>query len=37
MTIDIKNIAEMDRNAVLHPFTQLKDFASGKLGEPTIV
>lgn len=37
MTIDVKNIAEMDRNAVLHPFTQLKDFASGKLGEPTIV
>lgn len=37
MIIDIKNIAEMDRNAVLHPFTQLKDFASGKLGEPTIV
>ncbi|UNZ53807.1 aspartate aminotransferase family protein [Agrobacterium tumefaciens] len=37
MTIDIKTISEMDRNAVLHPFTQLKDFASGKLGEPTIV
>ncbi|RWI07220.1 MAG: aspartate aminotransferase family protein [Mesorhizobium sp.] len=37
MTIDIKDICEMDRNAVLHPFTQLKDFATGKLGDPTIV
>lgn len=31
------DIAAMDRNAVLHPFTNLKDFASGKLGPPTIV
>ncbi|CAN7764448.1 aspartate aminotransferase family protein [Mesorhizobium sp. LjNodule214] len=37
MSINIKDISEKDRNAVLHPFTQLKDFASGKLGEPTIV
>lgn len=37
MTINIKEIAEKDRNSVLHPFTQLKDFATGKLGEPTIV
>lgn len=37
MTINIKDIAEKDRNSVLHPFTQLKDFAGGKLGEPTIV
>jgi L-2,4-diaminobutyrate transaminase len=37
MTVDYKKIAEMDRNSVLHPFTQLKDFASGKLGDPTIV
>ncbi|MER8912058.1 aminotransferase class III-fold pyridoxal phosphate-dependent enzyme [Mesorhizobium sp. M0854] len=37
MTIDIKDISEKDRNSVLHPFTQLKDFATGKLGEPTIV
>lgn len=37
MTINIKGIAEKDRNSVLHPFTQLKDFAVGKLGEPTIV
>src|SRR5665213_964323 len=27
----------MDRQTVLHPFTQIKDFASGKLGDPTIV
>lgn len=37
MTIDIAKISEMDRGAVLHPFTQLKDFATGKAGEPTIV
>ncbi|RWP16098.1 MAG: aspartate aminotransferase family protein [Mesorhizobium sp.] len=37
MTINIKEIGEKDRNSVLHPFTQLKDFATGKLGEPTIV
>lgn len=35
--IDIKTIAERDRSSVLHPFTQLKDFASGKIGEPTII
>ncbi|WP_426411727.1 aminotransferase [Bradyrhizobium ganzhouense] len=35
--IDIKTIAELDRSSVLHPFTQLKDFAKGKLGDPTIV
>ncbi|MGY3591812.1 L-2,4-diaminobutyrate transaminase [Bradyrhizobium sp. USDA 4341] len=34
---DIKTIAELDRSSVLHPFTQLKDFATGKLGDPTIV
>ncbi|WP_265975293.1 aspartate aminotransferase family protein [Brucella intermedia] len=37
MGIDIRAISEKDRNSVLHPFTQLKDFATGKLGEPTIV
>nr|WP_202327584.1 MULTISPECIES: aspartate aminotransferase family protein [unclassified Mesorhizobium] len=37
MEMDILEIGRKDRNAVLHPFTQLKDFASGKLGEPTIV
>lgn len=34
---DIKGIAERDRCSVLHPFTQLKDFATGKIGDPTIV
>jgi L-2,4-diaminobutyrate transaminase len=34
---DIQTIAERDRASVLHPATQLKDFASGKLGDPTIV
>lgn len=34
---DIKTIAERDRSSVLHPFTQLKEFASGKSGDPTIV
>lgn len=37
MNINIKEISEMDRHSVLHPFTQLKDFTTGKLGEPTIV
>lgn len=35
--IDIKNIAERDRSSVLHPFTHLKEFATGKIGDPTIV
>ncbi|MVT55270.1 aminotransferase class III-fold pyridoxal phosphate-dependent enzyme [Bradyrhizobium yuanmingense] len=34
---NIKTIAEKDRATVLHPFTQLKDFATGKIGDPTIV
>ena len=34
---NIRTLGEMDRASVLHPFTQLKDFASGKLGDPTIV
>ncbi|ODM75134.1 aspartate aminotransferase family protein [Bradyrhizobium elkanii] len=37
MTINIKEINEKDKNSVLHPFTQLKDYATGKLGEPTII
>ncbi|RWQ26426.1 aspartate aminotransferase family protein [Mesorhizobium sp.] len=37
MTINIKEVSEKDRNSVLHPFTQLRDFANGKLGDPTIV
>lgn len=32
-----KTIGALDRATVLHPFTQLKDFASGKLGDPTII
>ncbi|QQN65412.1 aminotransferase class III-fold pyridoxal phosphate-dependent enzyme [Bradyrhizobium diazoefficiens] len=35
--IDVKIIAECDRSSVLHPFTQLKDFAAGKIGDPTII
>jgi L-2,4-diaminobutyrate transaminase len=31
------NIGALDRGAVLHPFTNLKDFASGKLGDPTVI
>lgn len=34
---DIKTIASLDRASVLHPFTQLKEFATGKSGDPTIV
>lgn len=30
-------IADMDRGATLHPFTQLKDYAEGRLGDPTIM
>ena len=33
----ISTIAQLDRSSVLHPATQLKEFASGKLGDPTIV
>ncbi|MDA9504414.1 hypothetical protein XI09_06545 [Bradyrhizobium sp. CCBAU 11386] len=34
---EVKNIAALDRSSVLHPFTQLKEYASGKIGDPTIV
>lgn len=37
MTIDVAAIGALDRASTLHPFTQLKDFATGKLGDPTIV
>jgi L-2,4-diaminobutyrate transaminase len=37
MAINIAQISAIDRTNVLHPFTQLKDFASGKAGDPTIV
>ncbi|MEX4004859.1 aminotransferase [Paraburkholderia sp. EG285A] len=35
--MDIKKISEMDRASVLHPVTPLYDYASGKMGDPTIV
>lgn len=35
--IDIAKISELDRRSVLHPFTQLKEFATGRAGDPTIV
>lgn len=35
--MNIKEFNEKDRSSVLYPFTQLKDFATGKLGEPTII
>lgn len=35
--MSINSIAEMDRKSVLHPGTQLSDFANGKLGDPTII
>ncbi len=31
------NIGALDRGAVLHPFTHLRDFATGKMGDPTII
>jgi L-2,4-diaminobutyrate transaminase len=34
---DIRTIAQLDRASVLHPLTHLKDYASGALGDPTIV
>lgn len=34
---DTATIAQLDRSSVLHPFTLLKNFASGELGDPTIV
>ncbi|MGL5010217.1 MAG: aminotransferase class III-fold pyridoxal phosphate-dependent enzyme, partial [Paracoccaceae bacterium] len=37
MDHSLSQIAEMDRASVLHPFTQAKDYASGKAGDPTIV
>ncbi len=35
--LDIQTVEKRDRACVLHPFTQLHDFATGKLGEPTII
>ena len=34
---DRETAAELDRATVLHPFTHLKQFASGALGDPTVV
>ncbi|HLK26521.1 MAG TPA: aminotransferase [Caulobacteraceae bacterium] len=34
---DIQAVSKRDRASVIHPATQLKDFASGKLNDPTIV
>jgi L-2,4-diaminobutyrate transaminase len=34
---DIERIAQLDRSSVLHPFTLLKNFANGDLGDPTIM
>ena len=34
---DSNFLIDCDRTSVLHPFTQLKDFATGKAGPPTIV
>jgi L-2,4-diaminobutyrate transaminase len=31
------SLEEMDRQSVVHPFTHLKDYASGALGDPRIV
>jgi L-2,4-diaminobutyrate transaminase len=32
-----RTLEERDRDSLLHPFTPLKDFAEGRLGEPRIV
>ncbi|WMY11021.1 aspartate aminotransferase family protein [Paraburkholderia phenoliruptrix] len=37
MTTNIAEISKLDKSSVLHPFTHLKDFASGKAGDPTIM
>ncbi|PVE21048.1 hypothetical protein DC522_28760 [Microvirga sp. KLBC 81] len=37
MTLNVAEIGRLDKASVLHPFTQLKDFATGKAGDPTIV
>ncbi|HLY87557.1 MAG TPA: aspartate aminotransferase family protein [Acetobacteraceae bacterium] len=37
MSRTLSEIAQLDRGSVLHPFTQLKDYATGNAGDPTIV
>lgn len=34
---DIQAISKLDRASVIHPATNLKDYASGKLNDPTII
>jgi L-2,4-diaminobutyrate transaminase len=35
--MSVDQISDLDRATVLHPFTNVNDFVSGKLGDPTIV
>ena len=35
--MNVDQISDLDRATVLHPFTNVNAFASGKLGDPTIV
>ena len=37
MTSIVEDIGALDRASVLHPFTNLKSFATGEAGDPTIV
>jgi len=37
MSTNSPRTAALDRASVLHPFTHLKDYATGKMGDPTIV
>ncbi|TDY17098.1 L-2,4-diaminobutyrate transaminase [Paraburkholderia sp. BL6665CI2N2] len=37
MSTNSTHTATLDKASVLHPFTQLKDYATGKAGDPTIV
>ncbi len=36
-TLRNRTLEEIDRDLVLHPFTNLKDFAEGRLGDPRIM
>ncbi len=37
MNTNAADIGKLDRASVLHPFTHLKDYATGKAGEPTVI
>src|SRR5215207_519004 len=37
MAVDTTRLSQLDRSSVLHPFTNLGEFAAGRLGDPTIV